>query len=373
MIRSYSLSLKPTVAQREYFAYLLRVSCDLYNAALQERRDAWRLSRKSITYLDQQRELTELRQSDAEYAVISSEIMREPLRRVQRAFDGFFRRCQASQRAGFPRFRPRDRYTSISWPTPRIRGDRLAIPSYGSVRFKTSRPILGEIKTATIIRKSEKKWIARIICDIGPAPEKVTVSSATGIDVGLTALATLSDGTVIENPRWTKQHETRIAKAGQRLSRKKRGSKNRQRARLALRRAHERASNARDNYLHHISKWLVSRYDLIAFEKLKINNMTRSNLAKSIMDAAWGKLIWQITYKAEYAGRYAIAVNPKGTTQICSGCGEKVPKDLAERSHDCPKCGLLLSRDHNAAINILRLGESLAGIVPSECCGSNLQ
>lgn len=363
MFRSYLVQLKPTQAQRRELERLRILSCDLYNAALQERRDAWRLNRKSVTYLDQQRELTELRQSDAEYAAISKEIMREPLRRVSRAFDAFFRRCKTGQAPGFPRFRSQDRYTSIGWPTVSIKGDRLVIPSGGSVRFKTSRPILGEPKTVTVIRKSEKKWTARIVCDIGPAPEKIVVSTSTGIDVGLSALATLSSGTIIENPRWTKKHESRIASACQCLSRKKRGSKNRQRARLVLRRAHERASNARDNYLHHVSKWLVSQYDLIAFEKLRINSMARSNLAKSIMDAAWGKLIWQITYKAESAGRYAIAVNPKGTTQICSGCGEKVPKTLAERSHDCPKCGLLLSRDHNAAINILRLGESLAGLV----------
>jgi len=362
MFRSYQLQLQPSVAQRLALERLRILSCDLYNAALQERRDAWRLNRKNISYLDQQRELTELRHSDSEYAAISSEIMREPLRRVSRALEGFFRRVKSGHKPGFPRFRSYDRYGSIAWPTVRINGSRLAIPNMGSVRFKTSRPLIGKYKTATIIRKSEKRWIARIVCDIGPAPPKVAVSNAVGIDVGLTTLATLSDGTEIENPRWTKQHEDRIAKANQALSRKQKRSKNRQRARSALRRAHERARNARDNYLHHVSKWLVSQYDLIAYEKLQINNMTRGTLAKSIMDAAWAKLIWQISYKAEEAGRYAIAVNPKGTSQRCSGCGETVKKSLADREHKCPHCGLALGRDHNAAINILRLGESHAGV-----------
>jgi putative transposase len=366
MLISYRIRLRLNATQRADLERLRVLSCDLYNAALQERRDAWRLNRKNISCFEQYRELTELRQGDPEYAAVSAEIMREPLRRVNRAFEGFFRRCKAGQKPGFPRFRSRDRYSSIAWPTVRINGDRLLIPSGGSVRFKTSRPILGEPKTATLIRKSEKKWIAQIVCDIGPAPAKVAVSIAVGIDVGLSALATLSDGTIIENPRWTKRHEERIAGAHQLLSRKVRGSKNRQRARATLRCAYQRASDARDNYLHHVSKWLVNQYDLIAYEKLQINNMVRGNLAKSIMDAAWGKLLFQVSYKAESAGRYAIAVNPMGTSQRCSGCGETVKKTLADREHVCPHCGLTLGRDHNAAINILRLGESLAGIVPSE-------
>lgn len=299
MHRSFLIQLKPNKEQREYLERLRTLSCDLYNAALQERREAWKLCNQSISVFDQFCELTELRQSDLEYAAFSVEVMREPLRRVGRAFDGFFRRCKAGRVPGFPRFRSRDRYLSIGWGTVLIKNGRLLIPSHSSIRFKTPRPIVGEPKTVTVIRRSEKKWIARIVCDIGPAPEKVAVSSATGIDVGVSALATLSDGRVIENPRWTRRHEAQIAKDAQALSRKQRASKNRQRARIALRRAHARASNARDNYLHHVSKWLVSQYDLIAFEKLKINNMARSNFAKSIMDAAWGKLIWQIETLSE--------------------------------------------------------------------------
>jgi putative transposase len=137
-----------------------------------------------------------------------------------------------------------------------------------------------------------------------------------------------------------------------------RGSKNRLKAREALRRAHQRAADARSNYIHHVSKWLVANYDLIAYEDLKIRNMARSNLAKSIMDAAWGMLIYCVSYKAESAGRWAVPVNPKGTTQKCSRCGEKVPKGLSQRQHNCPHCGLSLGRDENAAINILSLGMS---------------
>ena len=202
-----------------------------------------------------------------------------------------------------------------------------------------------------------------MVCDIGEAPPKCVVSCATGIDVGLTTLATLSNGTEIENPRWTQRHEDRIAAKNRALATKKRGSRNRLKAKEALRRAHQSASNARLNYIHHVSKWLVANYDLIAHEDLAIKNMVRNpHLAKSIMDAAWGLLIWCTTYKAEHAGRWMVPVNPNGTSQKCSGCGVVVKKKLSERIHAC-SCGLTLGRDHNAGLNILALGMSAAGVL----------
>jgi putative transposase len=178
----------------------------------------------------------------------------------------------------------------------------------------------------------------------------------------LTTLATLSDGTEIKNPRWTKHHEDRIAAKNRALATKKRGSRNRLKAKEALRRAHQAAANARLNYIHHVSKWLVENYDLIAHENLNVKGMSQRRLAKSIMDAAWGILLFQLAYKAEEAGVHVVAVNPRGTSQRCSGCSEVVKKTLSQRSHSCPKCGLELGRDHNAARNILSLGMSDAAV-----------
>ncbi|HWC15379.1 MAG TPA: transposase, partial [Terriglobales bacterium] len=180
------------------------------------------------------------------------------------------------------------------------------------------------------------------------------------------SLATLSDGSEIANPVWVKQFQERVARANRKLSRKQPNSKNRARAREHLRRLHQRIAGRRRSYLHPITRALVARYDLLAFEKLNIAALARSRLAKSILDAAWGEFIWQLTCKAEEAGKRAVAVNPRGTTQLCSGCGEKVPKQLSERTHQCPSCGLILGRDHNSARNILRLGESLVE-VPAKC------
>lgn len=379
MLRTFQFRLRPNVTQAALLGLILTDNCETFNAALQERRDAWKLQRKSITYRNQQDEITTLRKDQA-FSWMACDIMRDPLRRVDRAFKAFFRRCKAGEKPGFPRFRSRHRYDSFTFGRAVCRERSIKIPNVGDIRARGGRPIIGKPKVCTVKREG-KRWIASVVCDVGAAQEKCVVSKAVGIDVGLTTLVSLSDGTQIENPRWTRKHEARIVAASRKLALKQRRSKNRLRAREALRRAHQRAADARKNYLHHVSKWLIANYDLIAYEDLKIGNMARSakgtvedpgtniaqkaGLNRSIMDAAWGQLIYQISYKAESAGRYAIAVNPSGTSIRCSGCGERVPKTLADRQHNCA-CGVSLDRDHNAALNIRALGMSAAGLEPSE-------
>lgn len=356
--------MRPTKAQISAFEEILHDSQETYNAALEERIGAWKLQRKSISYNDQCAELTQLR-ADPQFAKIAVDIQREPLRRLDRAFKAFFRRLKAKQKPGFPRFRSRDRYDSFSFGAPTVYEGKIKVPNLGWFKFKAHQVLEGFAKTATIKRVG-KKWLVRLVCDIGEAPEKVAVSNAVGIDVGLTNFVTLSDGRSIDNPRWTRKHEARIAAANRLLARKQRRSRNRDRAREALRRAHQRAADARKNFCHHISKFLVESYDLIAFEKLNIKGMVRGALAKSILDAAWAQLLYCISYKAESAGRWAIPVNPRGTSIRCSGCGADVRKTLADRQHTCA-CGVSLDRDHNAALNIKGLGMSLAGLpYPSE-------
>jgi putative transposase len=363
MLRTFQFRLRPNATQVAELNRILEDNCETANACIQERKEAWKLQHKSITYYDQQKELTELRK-DLAFQWIACDIQRDPLRRVDRAFKAFYRRCKAGEKPGFPRYRSRFRYDSFGFSLPVVRERSIKIPNVGDIRARGGRPIWGRAKYCTV-KRDGKRWTANVVCDIGPAPEKCVVMHPVGIDVGLTTLATLSDGTEIENPRWIRQHENRIASANRSLATKTRGSHNRLRAREALRRAHQRAASARLNYIHHVSKWLVANYDLIAHEDLKIRNMVRSKLAKSIMDAAWGLLIWQVTYKAEYAGKWMVPVNPKGTSQKCSGCGVIIRKELSERVHSC-SCGLTLGRDHNAALNIKRLGMSLAGLCPSE-------
>ena len=361
MIRTYTMRLKSTKRQSQSLADLLEHLCVIYNSTLEQRKWSWEQGQKSITRYYQYGELAKFRQSSPQVAEFPSSIQRDPINRVDLAFKAFFRRVESGEKPGYPRFKATTQYDSFSVGSDRFRleSDSVIITALGGFRFKTKYKIKGIPKVLHVQRKG-RHWIANVACDIGESPEKVMVSSAAGIDLGLTTLATLSDGTEIPNPRWTRQEEERLAEANRDLVRRTKGSRNRAKSRERLRRVHQHIAGLRGSYVTAVAKQLFSKYDLIAHEKLAISNMVQSNLAKSIMDAAWGSLIWRLKCEAEKAGKWLIPVNPRNSTKTCSGCGELVPKTLKERQHNCPACGISLGRDHNAAINILRLGESLA-------------
>ena len=355
------MRMKVTKRQDETLTRLLAQLCELYNMALQQRRNVYRELRFSVNYLNQQTQLTELRGGIEEYGNFPVAIQRDPLRRLDRAFKAFFRRIKSGEKPGFPRFRSRDRYDSFNVPSGSFSfpDGMLKLARIGTFRTKTKCKIKGD-PLEIRVKRCGQKWQAQVVCDIGPAPAKIAVSTAIGIDMGLTSLATLSDGTEIANPRWMKQEENRLAAVNQDLARKVKGSKNRVNSRERVRRVHQRIAGLRSSYLTSVAKQLVSDYDLIAHEKLNIRGMAQSRFAKSILDAAWNQLIFKLNSEAEKAGKWVVPVNPRNTTKTCSACGELVPKTLWQRQHNCPHCGLSLGRDHNAALNIKRLGESLA-------------
>jgi putative transposase len=208
--RSYQVSFRPTKAQQVVLHGLLSNLCELYNAALQERREAWEICRKRITCYDQQTELTQLRKIDQESASFPATIQRNPLRRVDRAFAGFFRRCKIGQAPGYPRFRSAARYDSFEVDRQNfaLHGAAISITKLGSFRIHTRHRIKGTPITLHVKRVGHK-WRASVVCDVGPIPAMVAVGSPVGIDVGLTNLATLSDGSEITNPRWTREAEDR--------------------------------------------------------------------------------------------------------------------------------------------------------------------
>jgi putative transposase len=232
-------------------------------------------ARRSITYYDQTRELTELRAESPEYRTYSVEILREPLRRIDHAFRAFFRRVKAGERPGYPRFRSPDRYNSFALSRFRVEGHRVLVPKLGALRMRLHRPLRGQPSRASILR-SGKRWRVSITCEVGPTPEKRAITSAVGIDAELENFLTLSDGQAVENPRWLKKSEEELARVQRKLSSKKRRSGNRRKARQAVVRCHERIASRRRNFCHHVSKWLVSTYELIGFEKLKIQGMART-------------------------------------------------------------------------------------------------
>jgi putative transposase len=358
MQRAYKYRIYPSRAQVTALERTLGLCCELYNAALQERRDAWCIVRKSIGYKDQQNQLPEIKEIRPELGMVHSQVLQDALRRLDKAFDAFFRRVKAGEKPGFPRFRSRARYDSFTYSQSGfvIEHSKLKLSKIGKVKIKLHRPIEGKIKTLTITRSSTGKWFAcfTVECEHEPLP---ATTEATGIDMGISNFATLSTGEVIANPKFFRAEEKRLAKAQRKLSAAKKGSPERQKRRKAVAHVHERIANQRRNFAHQESRKLVNRFAIIVFEKLNIQGMLKNHcLAKSISDAAWSQLIQYTAYKAECAGRCVRQVNPRNTSQMCSGCGEMVKKGLSVRIHHCSRCSLTLDRDENAAINILALG-----------------
>jgi putative transposase len=356
LIRTFRYPLRPTREQEKVLLLWSHRCCELYNAALQERRDAWRKQRVSVTRYDQHKELTELRQIDPEWRSIPTVIARSAFARLDQAFQAFFRRVRRSEKPGFPRFRSRDRYDSFNLGSdvPRIEGNRVRFPKLGFVRFKKYREMQGEIRTVRVHREA-RSWSISFVCDIGDAPSKVAVKSAVGVDVGLEAFATMSTGERVENPRFFRKAQDVLARRQRSLAEKRRDSNSRKRARRLVARAHEHVKNQRLDFARKLACALFARFDLVAYEDLAISRMVRGNLAKSIHDAAWGRFLSALTCKAEGAGKYAIAVDPRGTSQTCPRCGTVATKTLDQREHHCA-CGFVAHRDHAAAQVILGRG-----------------
>lgn len=324
----------------------------VYNSALSQRISHYRQGR-SISFPEQSRQLTDARELPEVGCVLRS-FQLNALRQVEKAYQGFFRRVKTKQsRAGFPRFKSRDRFGSFStWDGCQFRldGDKLTISKLGSCRVRLSRPLEGRPKTCTICREADG-WYVAIACEVEPAPLQKS-SRAVGIDVGLENFVTLSDGGKIENPRFLDKGRTVLALAQQRLARKKRNSTSRRRAKELLARAYLKTRRQRDWFHWQVTRNLTRRYGRIAVEKLNVKGMAQSSLTKSIHDVGWALFITKLASKAEEAGRELIKVPARFTSQDCSGCGLRKRKDLSERWHSCP-CGTELDRDVNAARNIL--------------------
>ncbi len=359
MIRSYRYPLRPTRAQEAVLVAWLGACCDLYNGALQERRDAWRKQGRSVGLYDQTKSLTEIRRTDPAWAAVPVQVTRSALRRLDRAMKAFFRRCKAGQKPGFPRFRAKRRYDSFSFLGPlRVEGGRVHISKLGPVKFHEYRPLKGKVLDVIVRREATGRWYVVFQVDLGAAPLAVEPRSTVGIDVGLRTLAALSTGEMVENPRHGEAAARQLAARQRDLARKRKGSQSRRRAVVLVAKAHAKVQNQRIDHARKVAADLYNRFDAIAVEDLSISRMVHGNLAKAIHDASWGTLLHAMACKAESAGKILVKVDPWGTSQKCSGCGAAVPKDLSVRVHHCDRCGLTLDRDVNAARNIEALGRS---------------
>jgi len=365
-MKTYKYRLYPTKQQKQLLAETLESCRVLYNCALEQRKVAYRQFGVSVRRLDQQAELLEIKEYFPKYKGIHSQVLQEVILRVDKSFQNFFRRLKNNETPGYPRFKGKGWYDSFTYPqsgfslSDNSKGyQRVKLSKIGNVKVKLHRCIKGTIKTCTIKREVDQ-WYVCFACVVEPEVLPETHKSV-GIDVGLEKFAALSDGMMVNNPRYFRKSEAKLKHEQRKLSRKQKGSNSRKKQKHKLAKIHRKIKNQRNDFLHKESCKLVKTYDTIVFEDLKVKNMVKNHhLAKSISDASWSKFIEYTTYKAESAGKQVILVNPRNTSQICSSCGNTVKKSLSVRTHKC-LCGLILDRDTNAAINILRLGTNPGG------------
>ena len=360
MHKTFKYLLYPNRSQAHLLEGQLAEACRLYNGALQERRDAWRMRRVSLNYYTQANQLKEIR-SAGNLGLANYSACQDILRRVDKSCQGFFRRVKAGANPGFPRFKSARRFDSFTFPAYgdgcRLRDSgRLYIQEIGELKVKLHRPIKGKVKTLSLKREADR-WYAcfSVECDRIPLPPS---TEAVGIDLGLTAFAVQHDGTQIPNLRPHRTAQATLRTSQRRVARRKRGGNGRRKAVRHLQKAHVHVRNQRANFQHQVSRSLVDRFGLICVENLNVKGLARGMLAKGVHDAGWTSFLDKLAYKAEEAGRLFVKVDPRGTSQRCP-CGHSVPKALEDRWHHCHGCGLSVSRDQASAMEILRLGLSL--------------
>ena len=329
---------------------------------------AFKKTGKSIRYNSQAQMLTNLRSQSTFWNGLHIDMLQDTLRRLDKAYDAFYRRLKRGEKPGFPRFKGKGRYRSMTFNhlskdlirNVSRRFCRIVVPKLGHVKMRYHRPLPnGKIKTLTIHRKASG-WYASMSIEVPDVP-KVKIRSAVGIDVGLESFLTTSDGDKVENPRHLRTAEKQLKKKQRHLSRRKKGSHRRRKQAHILAKQHEHVANQRRDFHDKTAHQLFSKYDAVVIEGLTIDNMKRNNyLAKSISDAGWGNFCLTLESKAENAGTHLLKVPPYNTSQKCSACNAIVKKSLGIRIHNCD-CGLTLDRDHNAAINILRAATALRG------------
>lgn len=367
MLRSHRRRLHPTRAQERTLLAWLQLTRELYNAALQERRDAWQKQCISISRIDQEKQLAAIREDRTDLATVPVVVLRGALRRLDRSFQAFFRRCKTGETPGFPRFKSASRWETLEIDdlgqrSPIVAGGkRLALPLLGKIKLgREHQKLEGRPKAIRVTRNASGHWIAVVSCEDVPAQPLPPTDRAVGVDLGLIHFAATSDGEVFRNPRPLAEARIAVERAQRRVTRRRRGSKRRQAAVRLLRRQHERVAHLRRENAIRVARSLTSHYDTIVVEKLNVRGLARSALARPVNDAAWGTFHHWLRAKAESAGRTILEVDPRGTSQTCPDCGTVAPKPLSQRMHRCA-CGLVCDRDVAAARVILGLGTGLRG------------
>jgi putative transposase len=384
--RTFKFLLRPTSKQADALAAALNDHRQLYNAALEERREAWRKCRVSVRYGDQSVQLKEIRRADPDgQGRWSFSSQQATLRRLDNAMQAFFRRVKTGKAPGFPRFKGAGWFDTVDWPkdrdgcrwnsTPDGGQVRVYLQGVGHVRVHAHRKVEGVVKTISVKREG-RRWFVLLSCDEVPALNLPDAGSVVGVDIGVASFLTTSDCVHVANPRHGRRNADRLAAAQRALARKRRGSNRRRKTRERVAALHGRVRRQRLDHAHKTALWLVRHYDVIAHEALQISNMTRSasgtleapgtrvaqksGLNRSILDAGWGVFLNVLASKAESAGRVVVAVNPANTSRTCPSCGHCAKQNrVTQAEFACVACGYAGHADVVGATNVLRAGLAL--------------
>ncbi len=371
MLKTFKYRLYPTKPQQKALNSALRDCCWLYNQMLEQRKTAYETDKTSIRCFDQINQIPVLKNTTRpSLKLVHSQVLQNVAQRLDLGMQAFFRRTKRGEKPGYPRFRPFQRYDSITFPQVpsgcKLTLDGfLALSKIGNVPVILHRPLEGTPKSAVVRRTSTGKWFVSFSCEWQPT-QLAPKSNEIGIDMGIKTFAALSDGDRIENPKFFKAEQKALARANQKLAKQTKGTPLRKKAKRAVSRTHERVAWRRENFAQQQSRRLVNNFGTLIAEDLSIKDMVENGLGhrslnKAIADAAWRQFLSLIACKAEWAGRQFATVNPAWTSQTCSTCGNPETLGLSSRVFRCSVCKLELDRDTNAAKNILALGTQCAG------------
>jgi len=369
-MKTFVYRLYPSKAQRKLLESTLETCRRFYNDCLSERQAVYELEERTLGKTEQLRRVKTHKEKNSHAENIHSHILQVVVQDLQKAFDAFYRRVKSGETPGYPRYKGEHRFRSFGLKEYgngfRMDGRRLRISGIGRIGVRWHRPIEGKIKTLRVTRKANR-WYAAFACEVEPKPCPLPVETEVGLDAGVYALYTLSNGECVENPRWYQTEQEKLARQQQVVSRRKRGGSNRRKAIRILARTHHRVANQRKDFLHKLSHSLVQRFGKIACEDLNIAKMA----GKTVLDAGWGFFKQCLSYKAENAGRTVVFVNPAYTSQDCCECGSRQEMPLSQRWYSCG-CGNARDRDENAALNILQAGRACwvrGSPLPQEAAG----